>query len=254
MNKEQFISLSTNIKQDTYENRVLLADKFDMVHSNIECYHDIAEAYYMAHHILFNQDLPGQILEFGCYKGGMSCKLSHVAKLVNKNVVIFDSFVGLLESANYTPQPSMPETLISNFEQGMFSATMNEVDNNLINYGEYKNCSFASGSIEKLLPLIIEANIPSFVTIDVDIVSTCMFIIENLWDKNTSSLVFFHESCIVDMLNSVSDNNFWLNNFGISTPVLGHNHYGTDFSLPNTSCLNFIAKSSVDLNNMFPIN
>jgi O-methyltransferase len=249
MNREQFIDLATNIKNDTIENRSYLCDTFDIVHSNVECMHDPSEAYYMAHHILYNQNIPGSIVEFGCYKGGMSCKLSYVAKLVGKEVVLFDSFIGLLESGSYVPQSQSDNSITYDFEQGMFASTIQETTSNLINYGEHTVCSFMPGTIEKLLPIFDRH--PSFVLIDVDIIGTCMTIIEKLWDKITTELIFFHESCIVDMMNALSDNDFWQTNFGTNTPAFGHSFYNKEYSLPNTNCLNFIAKPNVQLSEIF---
>lgn len=250
MNKQQFISLATNIKNDTQENRQILSDKFDLIHTNIECAHDVSEVYYMAHHILYNQDKSGEIIEFGCYKGGLSCKLSHVAKLVNKPVILFDSFIGLLESRDYTRQESLDQNIMENFELGMFASTMQETTNNLMQFGEISHCSYAPGSIEKLLPVFSNFN-PSFIHIDVDIVDVCLLIIETFWNNITTELMFFHESCIIEMMNALSDNNFWQNNFGTNVPIFGNNFYNTDFSLPNTNCLNFIAKPNVQLGEMF---
>lgn len=255
MNQQQFLALATNIKNDTFENRQMLLDKFDIVHNNVECAHDESEAYYMANHILYNQHIPGPLIEFGCYKCGMSAKLSHVAKLVDKQLILYDSFVGLLDSANYESQPGT-ENILTNFETGMYASTMQEATDNLINYGEHTYCSFAVGTIEKLLPILIEieSNHPSFVFIDVDIIDTCLFIIKNIWNKTTTELLFVHESCILDMMNSLSDYNFWQNNFGTNVPTFGHNFYNTLFSLPNTNCLNFIAKPNVLLDEMFLLN
>lgn len=248
MNKDQFLSLASNLGPDNLSARQYLVDKFEIVHANVDCAHDETEAYYLANFILRNQNAAGSIIEFGSYKGGMTCKLSHVAKLLNKQIISYDTFDGLPESVNYTIQPDLIDSNITyNFEKGMFAGSMQEINENLTNYGEILVCSYVPGDIRQ--SIFFNPISASLVLVDLDNIETTKFVIKEIWDKTTTGLVFFHESCLVEA-NSLYENSFkdYLNDSNIA---FGHEFFGTDYSLPNTNCLNFVAKSDIDLNGIF---
>lgn len=250
MDKNTFISMSTNLGVDTSISRQMLVDKFDIVHNNVECAHDTAEILYLANYALYNQNIPGPIFEFGSYKGGMTCKLSHVAKLLNKELIIFDTFMGLLEDATYTKQDNLKDDsyIINNFTTGMFAGSMREVDTNLNNYGEISPCGYYPGDAKES---ILQYNIDPFLAfIDVDNIPTMKYLIKNLWNRIQSGLIFFHESCLVETGQELYSDSF-KQELGENNVLLGHIFYGTQYSLPNTNCLNFIAKENVQLGQIF---
>lgn len=249
MNKSEFLSLSTNVGVDTTANRQILLDKFDIIDAHIDCAHDTSEIYYMANFALRNQNSIGSIIEFGSYKGGMSCKLSHLAKLLDKQVLIYDTFQGLVEDVTYTRQPDLAdnESVRYDFQKGMYTGTMQEINENLHNYGEILVCSYVPGDIRQ--SIFFNPITASLVSVDLDHIDTMKFVIKEMWNKITTGLIFFHESCLVE-INSLYGNEFkeYLNDDNI---VFGHEFFGTNYSLPNTNCLNFVAKNDVNLNEIF---
>jgi hypothetical protein len=101
MTEYDFILKSTGSGVDTMENRTKLAMKFSNIRKNVGGAHCDPDPLYMADYLLSNQNLSGPFIEFGCYEGGMSCKLSLVCKLLNKSYVIFDTFSGIPANAEY---------------------------------------------------------------------------------------------------------------------------------------------------------
>jgi O-methyltransferase len=61
---------------------------------------DISRVIHLSHYILETQDLPGDMVEFGCYKGDTSKLMSFLS---NKTLYVFDSFDGLPQSAENVP-------------------------------------------------------------------------------------------------------------------------------------------------------
>jgi len=77
-----------------------------------------------------NRNHTGDIIEIGAYKGLSTCVLSLAAKKVGKRVKSFELFTGL---------PSADPHLDKGFQQGMFSASVDEFERNLKTYG-CRNC------------------------------------------------------------------------------------------------------------------
>lgn len=239
MTKDIFINLATGTGIDNREFRTSLCDLYESIQKNVDCAHGHPESYYMADFILRYQDVQGPLVEFGCYQGGMSCKLSYLAGLLGKEYIIFDTFDGLPEDADYrTFNPAAP--FLGTFKKHQFSCSKEQVENNLLKYGNIFITKFHKGRIEDTL---LNANInPSFVFIDVDIYSTAQFIIKNIWNKMTCPALFTNQSCLVDYMAEIMKPQFWLENLQEKFPKMGHTYQNENYGLKNADCLNFLVK------------
>lgn len=243
MYADQFISAATNIGRDSSDRRKELVVLFDNIEKGVKCEHCTADAYYQADYILRNQHIDGPVVEFGAYAGGMACKLSHVAEMVNKKYVIFDSFTGLPKDVEYEPYDKNMKFL-GQFKKNQFSCSINELHNNLQKYGMFFLCEFVDGLIEDTLP---HKDIkPSHVFIDVDIVETAKFIIENIYDKLTCGTLFTHEACLTTYMDALMDENWWKDVMKKPKPIFGHETQGNPYGLINSGCLNFLTKHGSD--------
>jgi O-methyltransferase len=238
MDRNIFINQATNIDLDTTKNREIIADKFEDIHKNINCAHCIADPYHMADYILKNHNIQGSIIEFGCFKGGMSAKLSIVAKLTNKKYVVFDSFEGLPINATYKMWDENIHDAI--LKKNDYAGTFEEVEENIKKYGSLESCQFIKGLIEHTLPNFEED--PFFVFIDVDIIETARFIIKQLWNRLKGHLMFTHESCIKDYINGIMDEKWWNINIGTNPPSLGSTLLKTGHALEKSGCLDCLIK------------
>lgn len=248
MNAEHFIELHTDIKNDTRENREKLVENFIVIanHSNLECWNSPVEIYCMAHYILCNQDIPGPLLEFGCYKGCMSAKLSHVAKLVDKDYILFDSFNGLSRDITHT---SFDGNRNISFKAGHFKCSIKETISNIQKFGCYEKCIIIDGKIEETLPKI-DVN-PSFALIDVEDVVTALFIIKSIWNKMSVKCLFTHESFIKEYFTKIIDKEWWNKNLNCDVPVLGSDVFGTEYGIPNSQYLNILSDNEKHIQKTF---
>jgi O-methyltransferase len=69
---------------------------------------DFSRIIHICHYVLETQDLPGDIVEFGCYKGDTSKLISFIS---NKSLYVYDSFEGLPESIEKIPAGEMKVTV-----------------------------------------------------------------------------------------------------------------------------------------------
>ena len=78
-----------------------LRRKFQKIQESIGCAHYMEESLLIMDFIRRNRNLPGEIVECGVFKGGMTAKLSLLAKKLNKQVYAYDSYEGLSDPARY---------------------------------------------------------------------------------------------------------------------------------------------------------
>lgn len=242
MDKQEFIEKFTKIDLDTIETRKKLAARFDLINSKITCAHCEADPFHIADYLLSNQQLDGPFIEFGSYQGGMSCKLSLVAEILKKEYYIFDTFSGLPCTAKYETYDQNFSHL-GDFKEGQFSCDLNTIKNNIKRYGDLSSCIFVSGIIEETLPSYKIEPITFF--IDVDIISTAKFIINNLWNSVKGDRIFTHESCIKEYMDALLDENWWKNEIGDNVPDVGKNPSSGLPSLPRSMCLTYLEKNKL---------
>lgn len=140
--------------------------------------------------------VPGDILEFGCYTGISSAKLSIIAKIINKKLYVFDSFEGLPEIDS-----SASEIHKSIYQKGQYSCSLDTVKKNVSQYGVIKNTEFVKGYFESTLKNYSKIEKIAYTFIDVDLVQSleeCLDFVLPLLQKD--GIIFSHEAKDPDYL------------------------------------------------------
>jgi len=112
-----------------------------------------------------SKKVKGQILEFGCYKGSSALIILETLKILKlkKKLFLYDSFNGLV---NITSKDKLKKNNNFFFKTGDFSASINELEKNLINY---KNkFEIIQGTLPQDCKLIPKSKL-SFIHIDLDL-------------------------------------------------------------------------------------
>ena len=122
-------------------------------------------------------DVPGDVVECGCWKGGASVNISLVCKMIGRKMKIYDSFEGL-------PPPVegdviAEKTFKKGFIPGIFGGTLDEVQDNIRRYGAFDVCSFHQGWFENTTPG--HEGVICLMFIDVDFYSSLHDVLINLW-------------------------------------------------------------------------
>jgi len=199
--------------------RGLLAD-FNRIQKNVHCAHAPYQFVVMAKHFL-ELKTPGPIVECGCFKGGGSAKLSLLAKLMGRELIICDSFMGLPQ-----PEDSAEERLEGygnspsyQLSAGQYAGTLDEVKTNIGTYGCLDVCTFVQGYYQdSLKSLTIQ---PACVVLDVDLVSSARDCLKYLWPQTMAGgLWFTHEACYLNYLYGTFDERWWQEHLGQAPPVV----------------------------------
>ena len=171
---------------------------------------------------ILNLDVLGPIVECGCFKGGSTAKLSLLAEHTGRKLYVCDSFCGL-------PQPDTNEetTFISansgvpnvQFAAGEYSGSLQEVQNNVRQFGCIDVCEFVPGFFADSLPNL---NIqPAWVYIDVDLISSAQDCLRHLWPRLLPGGYWFtHEASFPKYIEGMLDPVFWNECLSQAPPVI----------------------------------
>lgn len=145
---------------------------------------------------LENNNIDGDIFEFGVYTGVSTALLNTLANITNKKLYCFDSFTGLPDINLYGSKQQQQQ-----YKTGAYKADLQTVTNNLLLLGSnIVNIKIFEGLFNKSFNTIFNNKI-AFCFIDVDLilsVEQCLeFVIPKL-QKN--GIIFCHEFDDVDNL------------------------------------------------------
>ena len=199
--------------------RRMIWDQFLAIHDLIPCYHKKFELALVAEAILTTH-VEGPVVEFGCYSGGSTAKLSIIAKHTGRRLYVFDSFEGLPEPRDN--ERCEQDTRCGYFEwkRGDYSCELDDVVENVRRYGELSVCEFVAGPFEQTLnEFDLE---PCVVFEDVDLISSAETVILNCYPQLPKGAVFYsHEAGFLNFVDHFfARPEFWLDHFGHHPPYL----------------------------------
>jgi len=184
--------------------------------------------------MLLNMDAPGTIVECGCYAGGSSSKLSIIAALLDRKMIIFDSFEGLPEVDSYFLRDAhcrRNDEWVTDWSAGRYASHQLTVDANIAKYGELSQCSFVKGWFSESLT---NENLPeqiAFAFVDVDLANSARDCFTAIWPRLTENGIFVtHDTAYIKVLQQFYDRDIW-KVFGEIPPIL----FGAGFGLCNES-------------------
>ncbi|MCW3076488.1 MAG: hypothetical protein JWO32_1097 [Bacteroidetes bacterium] len=165
-------------------------------------------------------NIEGDIVECGCWKGSSSSNLSIIAKLLGKKLIIYDSFEGL-------PDMEISDREASKYNRGEYRGMQEEVKNNITNYGCIEVCEFRKGWFKDTLSSHSEKI--SLLFIDVDLEPSLNDCVKSLWPHLSNGAYLFTDECM--FLNYIAlffSESWWKKNFNSTPPGL----YGTGLGIP----------------------
>src|ERR1700730_4392702 len=98
--------------------------------------------------LILNLDVPGLVVECGTYKGASAVNFSLACDLVDRQLVICDSFAGLPKTGDGDRTHSTIDGMTDDYEEGWWCGTIAEVRSNITQYGAIDRCSFLPGYFE----------------------------------------------------------------------------------------------------------
>lgn len=139
-------------------------------------------------YVLKEAGVLGDFAEFGCFKGFSSSMLSFACNELGIQMHVFDSFMGL---------PPSDSTFYS---EGDFAGTLDEVKENIRNFGVIDAVEFHKGYFSET---VVGKNLPRLVSLfmDVDLQSSARDVMSALSALNVRGSMFSHECSARDFNN-----------------------------------------------------
>lgn len=153
------------------------------------------------------------IVEAGCFKGGSTAKLSLAAKILNKKLIVFDSFEGIPENDEMNSDGTY------HHQPGFWCGSLDEVRHNVTRYGSIESCEFIKGLFETTMPQFKTPISTAFV--DVDLASSVKTCLRYLYPLIVNNGIFFNQDGHLKQVVEVfKDEEFWQKEVGFTKPVI----------------------------------
>lgn len=154
----------------------------------------------------------GVVVECGCYLGGSTANLSLVCDIVDRRLIVYDSFEGL-------PAPA-PDDIYAKPEQtGLLRADLDTVRRTVRRFGTIDRCTFRKGWFRDTLPGHEEPIALCF--LDVDYQASLDDCVRNLWPHLTDrGYLFIDEYVLPDYCALFWSERWWQTHFGTTPPGL----------------------------------
>ncbi len=214
----RFVASGAGGLDKAHARRLLKA--FNRIQAKVQCAHSPHQFVLIAKGIL-ELDVPGAIVECGCYKGGSSAKLSILAKMTNRRLYVCDSFAGL------PPPQSSAEARLEGYgynpgyvyAEGEYLASLEEARQNVASTGCLEVCTFVPGFFKDSLPgLDVQA---ACVVVDADLISSARDCLKYLWPRTVEGgLWFTHEAALPGYVEGILDPDWWQATLGEHPPVI----------------------------------
>ena len=157
-------------------------------------------------------EVKGVVVECGCWLGGSTANLSLVCDIVDRELIVYDSFEGL-------PPPEDNDLYAKDEATGMLKGELELVRDNVRRFGAVDRCQFRKGWFSDTLPNHTERVVLAF--LDVDWQASLDDCITNLWPHLTDAgYVFIDEFVLTDYCALFWSERYWKTRFDTTPPGL----------------------------------
>lgn len=161
-------------------------------------------------------ETPGDVIECGCWKGSSTASLSLVCDIVGRKLVVCDSFQGLPEdegALHVYPHLSV----YGYYKPGIYEGRLEEVRQNIANFGRLEVCEFLPGFFDATLPALTRPI--AFAFFDVDLASSMRTCIHYVWPLLADGgFIYTDDSCDMEVVRIWFDAPWWEQTLGVPAP------------------------------------
>ena len=202
----------------SFSQRADMVRKIFNVSTSMYCPHTNEEIVTVVRDILtMPSSVEGAIVECGCCKGGSSSKFSHAARIMNRKLILFDSFEGIPDNTEAHTKTIFGDEIVGHFAGGTFLGTLDEVQANIRACGDIGVCEFIKGWFDKTMP---DFKRPlAMVFLDVDLAESTKTCLKYLYPLlSPGGIVWSQDGHLPLVIEAFDDDDFWRNEVGVPKP------------------------------------
>jgi len=233
-----------NGRTSTYDAnvRTRIVERFEAIHAKVTIASSPTDGLFLAEAAL-DVDAAGEMVECGCYQGGSTAKLSILASVTSRKLVVCDSFEGLPESDSHNDQDlhvRMPSEWMNPWKPGDWAGSLDLVKANVERFGEMDVCTFVKGWFQDTLTGNALPAAVAMAFTDVDMPSSARECLESIWPRLSDRGAYFsHDVGFIKVLKELTDETLWREVLHEPVPII----YGAGYGLGDTSrMLGFMVK------------
>ncbi len=202
----------------SFGRKLSLVLRFYLISYKVDCPHTENELLTIARDILnIDPAVPGALLEAGAFHGGSTAKLSLVARLAGRELLVFDSFEGMPENAEAGGRSIFGRE--HHFPKGSHAVGLEEVKENVRKYGDISRTEFSKGFFKDTLPGLAGPVAAACVNVDLkESTRDCLKYVFPLIPKG--GLFFSQDGHFPWIIELLKDDGFWKEEIGISRPKM----------------------------------
>lgn len=199
--------------------RKQLLSRFKRISRDVESPHDESHVLTFVVQCLRRREVPGVLVEAGCFKGSSTAKFSIVASMLGKQLVVFDSFQGLPPNDEAHTESILGHSIEGWFDQGNFRGTLDEVRAAIETYGEIEACELVPGWFEDTMPSFDRPIAAGY--LDVDLASSTRTCLKHLYPLvSPGGALVSQDGDFPLVLEVFEDRSFWENEVGCPMPEI----------------------------------
>jgi O-methyltransferase len=202
----------------TAGSRLHLVYMFYLISYKIDCPHTEHELLTIARRILnLGEKVPGVIVEAGAYHGGSTAKLSLVARLCSRPLIVFDSFEGMPENSESHGKSIFGRE--HHFPKGSHAVSLEEVKHTVSRYGDISRCHFYKGFFSQTMPDFKEHVAAACINADLlQSTKDCLQYLYPLIQKG--GIIFSQDGHFPWIIELLRDTLFWEDDIGVAKPTM----------------------------------
>jgi O-methyltransferase len=159
--------------------------------------------------------VPGVIVEAGCFQGSGTAKLSWLAALTGRRLVVFDSFRGI--PPNQEDHGRNIFGTPTKFREHEYAGSLETVKRHVARYGRPEVCEFVEGWFDDTLPHFREPVAAAY--LDVDLASSTRTCLMHLYPLLSPGGVLMSQDAHLPLVIEVlEDDRFWREEVGAPRP------------------------------------
>lgn len=199
----------------------VIKKQFPIVKQNVECPHYGSDVLALTNAILQTQILGvnGCIVEAGCFKGGLTAKMSHIAHLFDRQYICYDSFQGMPPNNEQNEQSIFGRSMYDEYAEGEYHSTLSETKSNIEKYGKQEVVELRKGFFSESLRQHREKI--AVLYIDVDLAKSTREVLTELYNFVERGGIIMSQDChIPTVLDLFKSEDFWQADLGIRPPKI----------------------------------